>query len=435
MINMVLEVETGPTGRIKGLRALLDGLSREDVLGVLPQFTLEAAARHGFADSTDYDLVHEGKHFPPKAILGMAVERIVGRELTSDEFTGGDMSTCFSILESLNFKIVKKDGGQDEINNVLASLRPTTEAMVMDLVADAGIDVRPWAVKRGGAAVETPQANPAYCYEWSFGGDSEPTALCVWYRDIKVVAGSICYEDNLREFANKLDSIAIKASNPSDVISRARSQAVRARKFDLAVQRAASGKSPLRIIVLVGDDVGADKIGWDTSKVRYRSLDDELWTIEQYNMDSGQFRLVRGKITSTVAEGSTTEVSAPSFVDQFSIPAPAERVEVLTAALPRSAEVRRRVLERAQGKCECCGKIGFTMVNGSIYLETHHVISLGNGGPDMEWNVVAICPEDHRRAHFAIERDDLRDQLIAALSKTYPQAQGALHSLRAASTG
>lgn len=432
---MGIEVEKGPTGRIKGLRALLDGLSRDDVLGVLPQFTLEAAARHGFADSTDYDLVHEGRHYPPKAILGIAAERIVGRALTSDEFTGGDTSTCFAILESLNFVIVKKEGGQEDINSVLVSLRPTTDTMVMDLVRDAGIDVRPWVVKKGGAAVVTPQANPAYCYEWSFGGGAEPTLLCVWHRDIKVAAGSICYEDNLREFADKLDAVAIKASNPSDVISRARSQAVRARKFDLAVQRATFGQHPLRIIILTGDDVGADKIGWDTEKVRYRMLDDEPWTIEQYKMDSGQFRLVRGKLAVAVAEDSPPVEPVPSYVDQFSVPAPAERVEVLTAALPRSAEVRRKALERAQGQCECCGKIGFTMVNGSIYLETHHVISLGNGGPDLEWNVVAICPDDHRRAHFAVERNDLRDQLIAALSITYPKAQDALQSLRAASAG
>jgi 5-methylcytosine-specific restriction protein A len=433
---MVIEVQKGPTGRIKGLRGLLNGLRREDVLGVLPQFTLEATARHGFADSTDYDLVHEGKHYPPKAILGIAAERIVGRPLTSDEFTGGDTSTCFAILESLNFKIVQKQekqGGPDEVSNVLASLRPTTETMVMDLVRDAGVDVRPWAVKKGGATVVTPQANPAYCYEWSFGGGAEPTVLCVWHRNIKVAGGSICYEDNLREFANQLDVVATKKANPSDVISRARSQAVRARKFDLAIQRAAFAKHSLRIIILIGEDSGGENIGWDTAKGRYRSLDEEPWTIEHYVIDTGQFRLIRGYHAAKVVEDVTPVESAPSFVDQFSIPVPAERLEVLTAALPRSAEIRRKVLERAQGTCECCGEIGFRMVNGSIYLETHHVIPLGNGGPDVEWNVVAICPNDHRRTHFAVERDDLRDQLIATLSMTFPKAHDALQSLRASS--
>jgi hypothetical protein len=106
---MTIIIEKGPSGRTKALRSLLSGLTREDVLGVLPQYTLESVAQYGFIDSTDYDLVHDGKNYPPKAILGLAAKRIVGRELTSDEFTGGEKSACFAILTSLGFEIRRKD--------------------------------------------------------------------------------------------------------------------------------------------------------------------------------------------------------------------------------------------------------------------------------------------------------------------------------------
>jgi 5-methylcytosine-specific restriction protein A len=31
------------------------------------------------------------------------------------------------------------------------------------------------------------------------------------------------------------------------------------------------------------------------------------------------------------------------------------------------------------------------------YLETHHVISLSEQGPGKVTNVIALCPNDHRR--------------------------------------
>jgi 5-methylcytosine-specific restriction protein A len=58
---------------------------------------------------------------------------------------------------------------------------------------------------------------------------------------------------------------------------------------------------------------------------------------------------------------------------------------------------------------------------GGFYLEGHHVIPLNCGGLDDERNVVAICPDDHRRAHYGEDRHVLRDRMISdVLSKMYP---------------
>jgi 5-methylcytosine-specific restriction protein A len=69
------------------------------------------------------------------------------------------------------------------------------------------------------------------------------------------------------------------------------------------------------------------------------------------------------------------------------------------------------------------------MDNGNVFLETHHVIPLSQNGPDEEWNVVAICPNDHRGAHFAEDRMALRDQLIKYLLATYPFAEDTFRTL------
>jgi hypothetical protein len=67
--------------------------------------------------------------------------------------------------------------------------------------------------------------------------------------------------------------------------------------------------------------------------------------------------------------------------------------------------------------CELCGEPGFLTAAGSIYLETHHVVPLSLDGPDHESNVVALCPNDHRRAHFGSDRDVLTAQLQAISKK------------------
>lgn len=69
----------------------------------------------------------------------------------------------------------------------------------------------------------------------------------------------------------------------------------------------------------------------------------------------------------------------------------------------RDQRVRAAVLARARGRCEFCGGEGFETRDGGRYLETHHVISLAEQGPDKPSNVIALCADDHRRAHFGAD--------------------------------
>jgi predicted HNH restriction endonuclease len=67
--------------------------------------------------------------------------------------------------------------------------------------------------------------------------------------------------------------------------------------------------------------------------------------------------------------------------------------------------------------------MGFRMANGAIYLETHHVIPLSEKGLDVVWNVVAVCPNDHRIAHYGVEREAWRHRMLRHLSLLYPDAK------------
>jgi 5-methylcytosine-specific restriction endonuclease McrA len=74
--------------------------------------------------------------------------------------------------------------------------------------------------------------------------------------------------------------------------------------------------------------------------------------------------------------------------------------------------VRDIALKRAGRRCELssCQAHGFRKGDGSIYLETHHVIPLSAGGLDSPSNVVALCPYHHREAHYGEHREELRNR-------------------------
>jgi hypothetical protein len=59
---------------------------------------------HGFAPTTTYDLVWEGRRYPPKAILGTAYELAVGERLASGDFEGGK-SGAVKVLGGLGFSV------------------------------------------------------------------------------------------------------------------------------------------------------------------------------------------------------------------------------------------------------------------------------------------------------------------------------------------
>lgn len=87
----------------------------------------------------------------------------------------------------------------------------------------------------------------------------------------------------------------------------------------------------------------------------------------------------------------------------------------MAGAYVRDQAVRRAVLSRANGKCEFCGEKGFRTKNGGEFLETHHVISLSEQGVDKVTNVIALCPNDHRRAHFGDDWESLQDNFLQVL--------------------
>ena len=85
-----------------------DRVKRDDVLRAMQEYDRLGPERffsaHGFAPTTTYELVCDGRRYPPKAILGAAYEFATGQRLASGDFEGGKTGAV-KVLGRLGFTI------------------------------------------------------------------------------------------------------------------------------------------------------------------------------------------------------------------------------------------------------------------------------------------------------------------------------------------
>lgn len=273
---------------------------------------------------------------------------------------------------------------------MLADLKPSRKQLVFDLAEEAGLDMGDW--RDSSNDPRGYKANPKYCYEWTYLEPGKLVILNLWHAEMVEENGRIVQRANFRADAEFHRTTSLKAA-----------WARRAQRLDDAIQIALRDNLPVRVILLEGDIRQKEVLGGVPSNVSHRELDPEPWTITEYDWNTGAVELARG-------------ILAARYVDQFDLDqadkSGPERRERNTSAFVRDPAVRRRALLRAAGRCELCGQAGFRMDSGALYLETHHVIPLSENGTDDARNVAALCAHDHRRAHFAEDREAIRVQLL-----------------------
>ena len=81
----------------------------------------------------------------------------------------------------------------------------------------------------------------------------------------------------------------------------------------------------------------------------------------------------------------------------------------------RSTAIRMYALKRSQGRCEGCGRDAPFYTREGPYLEVHHLLRLSDGGPDHPSNVIALCPNCHRRVHYSIDAHKYNQKLISMI--------------------
>ncbi len=100
-----------------------------------------------------------------------------------------------------------------------------------------------------------------------------------------------------------------------------------------------------------------------------------------------------------------------------------DRAEKISFFIRRDPEIRKFVVKRSNGRCEFCGCEGFVLPDGSKYVEAHHVITLAKAGADTVDNVIALCANHHREAHFGADASKLEAALLDRLAEINKQSR------------
>jgi hypothetical protein len=110
---------------------------------------------------------------------------------------------------------------------------------------------------------------------------------------------------------------------------------------------------PVWVALVEGKSRNREQLGLETAEVDYRALDSERWYVPSYDLNSGQYRLVRSipPNTSVVSNSAPFPPAESEYFDQFSV----DKRETTTVSFMRNSEVRKSVLNRAGGGCELCG--------------------------------------------------------------------------------
>lgn len=74
---------------------------------------------------------------------------------------------------------------------------------------------------------------------------------------------------------------------------------------------------------------------------------------------------------------------------------------------PLDPVLKAKTMERDHFTCQCCGfgeESGASRVVAMSVLQSHHVISVSNSGPDSESNIITICMVCHTLIHVSLRR-------------------------------
>lgn len=313
-----------------------------------------------------------------------------------------------------------------------SAITPTKLERIYDVVEAAGIDVSAWHKGSGDYS-----SNPNFCYRWAFVG-GKTALLCLWVHAIEWVDGGWVCEGNARE-----DQIARAAAGAdhwdSAVRNRTKRWANSAQQMEEVLKEAYRNKLEVRVCIVA---TRARATAFEAATADFRALDPMPWDLT-YDMMTGNYVVRRqaeheqndsieaqeAPVVAPEADFAVDplhvsndapalpEITETSYgvgvVDQF-VNDSERRDPVLVQGYERerSAVVRQMVMARSNGCCEWCGQPGFKKHDGQIYLESHHVVPLYQDGDDSIENVIALCPNDHRMAHYGENRDDLAIEML-----------------------
>ncbi|KVC55645.1 MrcB family domain-containing protein [Burkholderia stagnalis] len=103
--------------RSETFAAATEGVTEEHVRQALHEIDQDGVPED--AESTGYDLIYDGKRYPPKLALSLAVKHATGEPLDRATFSGGEASSAFRLLRRLGFEVGAKEESAEGIPKLL----------------------------------------------------------------------------------------------------------------------------------------------------------------------------------------------------------------------------------------------------------------------------------------------------------------------------
>jgi HNH endonuclease len=203
--------------------------------------------------------------------------------------------------------------------NLLDSLRPTTYRKIYECAIDLRLDLNPWHFDKGGNSID-PSSSTHQNSLWVYGGGGKPYAACLWWDELELRNGEIVRETNLREVIKGWEARKIDERNDPSVARHLSPKIRKARQLDAAVFASRRTCMPMNVILLDGDRTNAEQAAYDSSSASFRKVDCAEWYVHHYDVNSGDFQLVRGVPAHTPAAPDPFDNVAdpgldPAFLD------------------------------------------------------------------------------------------------------------------------
>jgi 5-methylcytosine-specific restriction protein A len=381
----------------------LRDITRAAVLEVIDEYDRlgqdEFLAKYGFDRARSYLLIHNGKAYDSKAIVGVAHGFLPGeRALAARDFSGGE-ATVGRLLRQLGFTVQVGD---------LTVGRLVTLLTRLNVYRSDGL----------------PALYQSITLLWAFARAARgESRLVSWEETQRQVAALIKRYGRPAEGDRVFYPVAAlhnaglwELETDSGAVPNAHGSSVPQRWFDEQQPRNGLVRP---VYELVRDSVEA-------RAAAVRALTDT------YFVAADPAALLSELGLSGPSAGSPAEVALSARAaeyrrlcagaDVFWTGRDSTRASRTSADPIRSDAARHAVLLRSEGRCEnphCSGDIQDLTDGGDPILEVDHIHDLALGGPDNPFQMIALCPNCHAIKTRGQTREGLRPMLLAAATRRH----------------
>jgi len=379
----------------------LRDITREAVLAAIAEYDRfgqdEFLSKYGFDRARSYLLIHDGKPYDSKAIVGVAHGFLPGeRALAARDFSGGE-ATVGQLLRGLGFTVRV---GELTVNTLVRLLTKLNVYYSDGLPALYQPITLLWAISRAGRGEprlvswnETEREISALveCY-------GRPAETARVYYPIAALHNADLWE---------LDADTAEVPN-------AHGSSIPRRWFDEHQPRNGLVAS---VYTLVRDSPEA-------RAAAVRAL------VEKYFVDAPHAALLSELgLSASPAEMAFSDRVAEyrrlcERADVFWAGREDTRVPRTSADPVRSRAARQAVILRSKGRCEnpdCTGDIQDVTDRGEPLLEVDHIQDIAKGGSDNPTQMIALCPNCHTTKTHGRTREQLRQKLLVVAERLHQE--------------